>query len=192
MQETAPIIEPAVSAPTSGQHLSHNEDQLSQEIKLLWSAHAKTKNETRQSRQELTKLRAELGNQLNQFKTLLVRTGRSGGWSAFLREQNIPRTTAERYIEKHERLLQPSNCPSGTVTHTSIDSVDELIKKLCPKLVRHLTTPEAVYQFFKEIISEFPMATVEFTSRGFEVLQPESKDMSDDAHVPAGAMPTNV
>jgi hypothetical protein len=192
MQETAPIIEPALSAPTSGHHLSHNEDQLSQEIKLLWSAHAKTKNETRQSRQELTKLRRELGKQLCQFKSLLVRTGRSGGWSAFLRDQNIPRTTAERYIEKHERLLQPSNCPSGTVTGLSTDSVAELIKKLRPRLIRHLTTPEAVYKFFTEIISEFPLATVEFTSRGFEVLQPENKDTSDDAHVPAEAMPKNV
>lgn len=35
---------------------------------------------------------------VNSYKDLLARTGRDGKWMEFLREQEIPRTTADRYI----------------------------------------------------------------------------------------------
>jgi hypothetical protein len=96
---TLPAVE---SAQTEGE----TEAKLNSEIKSLWSAHQASKVTAKQTKDELKALRLELGRRLHEMKSLLVRTGRSGGWAAYLRSHDLPRASVERYINKHEALLK--------------------------------------------------------------------------------------
>jgi hypothetical protein len=67
------------------------EATLSSEITVLWSAHQDGKAVAKRTRAELKAIRHSLGERLHAMKALLARSGRSGQWSAFLRESRIPR-----------------------------------------------------------------------------------------------------
>jgi hypothetical protein len=136
---------------------SEMETRLRAEIDSLWSAQKNSKAAVRRNREELKTLRRDLGEKLQTMKSLLVRTGRSGRWAAYLRSHKLPRATADRYVREHEATLLPqSNRLTEAVSEPSEDDISQFVQKLLPRLRRVLTTNEAVYHFFDELILHLP------------------------------------
>jgi hypothetical protein len=76
------------------------------------------------------------------MKSILVRTERSGGWAAYLRAYDLPRASAERYIDQHQTSLKPQTKGlTETIPGTTEDDVRRPVRNLLPRLRRVLTTP---------------------------------------------------
>jgi hypothetical protein len=135
------------------------EAKLTSDIKSLWSAHRTNTATAKRTKEELEGLRLDLGWKLSEMKAILVRTGRSGGWSAYLRSQGIPRATAERNVKRFEALAKPeSNCLNETICEPSPEDVRRLVRNILPRLRRLLTTPKGVAWFLEEVASQLQTA----------------------------------
>jgi hypothetical protein len=127
---TAPASSPAVddpvqdeagdeavddNAPTPAPIDTEVEAKLSAEITVLWATQKDNKATVRRTRAQLKELRLELGAKLHTMKTILARTGRGGGWAAYIRSQKLPLTTVDRYVAQHEAALAPraEKLPTG-------------------------------------------------------------------------------
>jgi hypothetical protein len=130
-----------------------DETALTNEITELWSSQKRKSLSLRRSRQELETLRTSLSNRLHDLKHLLARPGREGKWTEFLRQQDIPRTTADRYVDKWKRSISPEleKRTSGAIEEPTAEEIAQMVKKLRPKLVRQLTTPGSINLFMAEL-----------------------------------------
>lgn len=133
------------------------ETQLTADIACLWSAHKEAKATVGKTREELKLLRAQLSEKLHALKTLLARTGRSGGWAAFLRSHALPRATADRLVARHEASLYPAE---NRLTEPFLEPTEEeirgLVRRLIPKLHRYLVDGGAVDRLFAELNLQIP------------------------------------
>jgi hypothetical protein len=95
------------------------------------------------------RLRIKLAESLYRYKALMVGSGRSGKWSSFLRDMDMPRATADRYVQRWERSLEPTkaNCLTESISAPTEEEVTRMVTRLKPKLLRVLTTKDAVEQF---------------------------------------------
>jgi hypothetical protein len=150
--------EKATGAGNLEEEVQH-ETALAGEIKTLWSSQKFRSSSLRSSRKELEAIRTSLSNRLYNLKHLLVRTGREGKWTEFLRQQNIPRTTADRYVEKWKRSTSPDleKRTSGAISEPTKEEIAQMVKKLKPKLVSQLTTPDSINLFLAELGSALQM-----------------------------------
>jgi hypothetical protein len=130
-----------------------HETALAGEIKELWSSQKFRASSLRSSRKELEAIRTSLSKRLYNLKHLLVRTGREGKWTDFLRQQDIPRTTADRYVDKWKRSIspEPEKRTSGAIEEPTAEEIALMIKKLRPRLARQLTTPSSINLFIAEL-----------------------------------------
>jgi hypothetical protein len=101
-----------------------------------------------------------LAERLHTYKDFLARTGRGGKWTEFLRQANISRTTADRYVEKWKLSTspKPEKRPSGAFNEPSKEEIADVVKKLRPRLVRVLTT-NSVAQFLTELAAALQPST---------------------------------
>jgi hypothetical protein len=133
---------------------SHHE--LGEAITNLWSMHVNAKNAARATKGELRAIRAKLGEQLLEMKTLLASPGRDGQWSGFLRERQIPRATADRLVAGHQRSLNPDpNRLSEPVSEPTKEEVQRLFIAVWPKLRRTLRSQQSVLLFVDLLISHY-------------------------------------
>jgi hypothetical protein len=150
------------------------ESMLAAEIATLWTEHRDSKANVRRTRAELKALRRDLGEKLHQMKSLLVCTGRGGGWASYLRSQKLPLATADRYVQEHEaRLSSPTTkLVNEELSEPTPDEIRQFAQKLLPKLCRVLTTQQSVYEFVHELVQHIPAADGRATECGVEVLRP--------------------
>ena len=129
------------------------EADLAKEISSLWSSHNMRKWLIRDNRAELKAYRNRLAERLSQYKDLLARTGRDGKWMEFLREVEIPRTTADRYIAnwKLSQAPKPLNRTTGAIQEPSKRKIAEMVKKVKMKVEPVLTTPESIAVFMRDL-----------------------------------------
>jgi hypothetical protein len=129
---------------------SEDEQALAANIASTWAAHTNTKANAKRTKAELDDLRRDLAAHLHSMKSLLVRTGRSGGWSGFLRDQHIPRVTADRYVDRRDRVLHPDlNRPTGAISETEL--IQNLVKCISPKVQKALKTGAAFQSFVRAL-----------------------------------------
>jgi hypothetical protein len=125
-----------------------DEETLAKAICDLWGTERVRISMMKYHRQDLSVVRNVLAKQLHRYKSLLVRTGCDGKWAAFLRENEIPRATADRYVKKWEDSL--ATLPGKRLTEAfpapTSEEITRMVDKLKPKLAR-LTTPDSVDQF---------------------------------------------
>jgi hypothetical protein len=135
---------------------------LAREVAGLWFSDQLRTRSIHRTRQELLKIRMELSKRLHECKELLVRKGRGGQWTAFLRETDIPRATADRYVQKWELSLVP--LPEKRLTEAfsvpTAEEITRMVDKLKPKLVRVLTTSESIEQFVSALAKALQEAKV--------------------------------
>jgi hypothetical protein len=124
------------------------EGKLTSEIRALWSAHRIGKATVKRTKEELKTLRLDLGGKLYEMKVLLARCGRGGGWAAYLRSQDLPRATAERYIKQ----LNPKQIDSSeTFSEPDEEDVRRLARRILPKLRKALKTATWMELFLVEL-----------------------------------------
>jgi hypothetical protein len=127
----------------------HAEVRLAGEISELWSAHVRAEGTIKRTIVELRTLRLILGEQLYRMKKLLSKPGRNGGWASFLAAQNIPLSTADRYVLRYEASLNmpPGNIPTDQISQEA--EVHEMFQVLWPRLRRALRTQTMVFEFIR-------------------------------------------
>jgi hypothetical protein len=119
----------------------------------LWSSQYKKGSFLRKTRNDLASLRRSLAQNLHDYKRLLARTGRGGKWTEFLRLNNIPRASADRYVKGWERELAPQleSVSSEAFEAPTKEEIAALVKRLKPRLVKVLTTPDSIALFMSEL-----------------------------------------
>jgi hypothetical protein len=149
-----------------------SEQELSNEIASLWSAHVNAKTTARATNEDLRNIRAKLGEQLCRMKDMLAKPGRDGQWSGFLRNCNIPRATADRLVARRQQSLNPDpNRLSDAVSEPTKPEIIKFFNSISPKLRRFLKTPNAVYNFIAMLTFYYHCGEV--TDRGILVLKPD-------------------
>jgi hypothetical protein len=181
MNFDVPTIE---SAQTKGEI----EANLMSEIKSLWSAHQIGKASAKHTKEELKCLRLDLGHKLCEMKSILARTGRGGGWAAYLRLHGLPRATADRYVGQHEASMMPvTKRVRESITETTGDDVRRLVRSLLPRLRKVLTTPSWVEWFLVEIAFQLETADASPTSGRVEEADPVATGDSGGSSKTEGA-----
>jgi hypothetical protein len=89
---------------------------------------------------EVLKRDAVLGELLYQMKHKLCRLGRGGGWSTWLKQQKIPRSTADRLVLEHAEfygltgellhrdIAEPLDGNVCQAAHRTADRLDNMLK----------------------------------------------------------------
>ena len=149
-----------------------NETALSVEITKLWDHHVSLQRNAQGTREELREIRAGLGNALFGMKRLLASPGRGGQWSAFLRERNIARATADRLVRAHQLSLRQLNCVDEAIPDSPEVAARALIRKLWPRLRAVLTTHEHVFCFVRDLSALYGESIRELRPEGVLVLKP--------------------
>jgi hypothetical protein len=179
-------------APTPAPIDSEAEAKLTMEIVNLWSLQKDNKATVRRTRAQLKVLRLELGALLSSMKSSLVRTGRGGNWSAYLRSQKLPLSTSDKYVAEHAASLIPpeEKLLTEELQELTVDEVHQLAQKVLHKVSRLLTTQELVYEFVHELVWNIDVAEASYTDAGFEIPKIGSDDAPKiDAPVPESANP---
>jgi hypothetical protein len=139
-------------ATESAKAESETEAKLTSEIKSLWTAHRTNTATAKETKEELEALRFDLGEKLREMKSILARTGRGGGWAAYLRSHGVPRASAERYIKQYEDIFNTKkNRLSDTISEPTEDDVQRLVRSLLPRLRKVLTTTRSISLFVDEV-----------------------------------------
>jgi hypothetical protein len=184
---TPPVVDPMQDLTADNTLVNHTaptpidpeaETKLTAEIVELWGVHKDGKATMRRTRAELKALRLELGAKLHTMKSILVRTGRGGGWAAYLRSQRLALATADKYVAEHaasltrpeEKLLEEE------LSKPTVDQVRQLAQKLLPKLCDVLTTAELVHGFIDELFWSLEAAVGRETDDGLEVFRASHED----------------
>jgi hypothetical protein len=86
--------------PESDHQFQHPvcEEFLAGETVFHWANREQYRRTINVQKAEMLKVDATLGELLYRMKKQLCRLGRNGGWSAWLKQQNIPRSTADRLV----------------------------------------------------------------------------------------------
>ena len=139
---------------------SEEEEVVTRQIISLWAAREKkktslikTKASLHTTKEQLSLMRAELGKHFFELKSLLAKPGRDGRWAEFLRDEGIPRASADRYAESHKRLVEGDNGNRLTeaISIPTEAEITKMVVKLTPRLVRALPTSECITQFLREM-----------------------------------------
>jgi hypothetical protein len=160
------VIPPAISPEAD----SATEQQLADAITELWSVHVQAQSIVKKTKADLKAVRTNLAAHLHTMKLLLAKPGRAGGWSSFLSQHNISRTSADRLCAFHEKSLNPAgNGASGAIP-------DEEIKKMAQsvwaRLEKKLKGQREKHLFFASMITESGIPTEEYDD-GVLILIPE-------------------
>ena len=128
---------------------SRIEDRLAEEISTLWSDHVRLSASRKVTSKELRQIRASLAGRLAAMKSLLSHPGRSGEWRGWLRERGIPRSTADRLVDRHAETLcsHDENVPSGAISEPAKPTAEGLAETVWSSLKKVLTTSQSVVEF---------------------------------------------
>jgi len=131
------------------------ETRLTEEISSLWSEHTRLSADRKVTSKELRLLRARLAQTLHQMKALLARPGRGGEWRGWLRQQGIPRSSADRLVARYAETLgtnKGEELHNGAIPESPEDSAEKLATAVwSSSLKKVLVTGESVFQFLASI-----------------------------------------
>lgn len=157
MQEEITAVEEigvmaAAAGPADG--ADEVEELLAADITRLWTRHTEVKCTAKSTKYEIRQIREELGERLYELKRVLATPGRAGRWSAFLKEQRLPRTTADRLIDKYERAngLGENNCTSGAISGGAA-AKELVLKHIIAKLEPVLTGDQSAVCDFVQALA---------------------------------------
>jgi hypothetical protein len=151
------LAESTTVSPTSGDETAgeagdtEEETLVTRQIVTLWTDRVKKKDSLNKTKQQLGLLRAELGKHLFVLKNFLAKTGRDGRWIKFLRGEDIPSATADRYVASYKRSLEGESGKRLTeaLSVPTKEEIKKMVVKLTPRLLRALPTPESIAQFLR-------------------------------------------
>ena len=162
---TAAIPDATISPATD----ADTEQQLTDAITELWSIHVQAQSIVRKKKDELKLVRTNLAAHLHTMKLLLAKPGRAGGWSSFLIQHNISRTSADRLCAFHEKSLNPAG--NGTSGATTDEEIEKMAQSVWARLEKKLKGHREKYLFFTRVITESAIPTEEY-DHGILLLNP--------------------
>ena len=152
-----------------------DEERLAIKIRELWIEHTEAKITVTKTRDELKAIRKRLAEHLSQMKQLLVKTGRGGGWSSFLRAERIAKATADRLVRRHQESgVQETNVVTEQVSELGETDIQHFFESVMPALKKKLTTPRLAFDFLLWFVPSFELAH-EWKENGLLVLKPSVK-----------------
>ena len=169
---------------------SEDEQRLADEITQLWAVHTDAKTTVKKTKADLKAIRELLSERLFEMKQLLVKPGRSGGWSSFLRSEGIAKATADRLVRKHEESSDPqANVVREEVSLPTPADARRLFESVLPRLKQKVTTPRLAFEFLLWFVGSSHLAH-EWQEKGLLVLKPSvetAKESSGGVAAPAQA-----
>jgi hypothetical protein len=165
--EVSPLTLGVCEAPRELQ----SEINLAVEISDLWSAHVRAESTIRRTVAELREVRLNLAAKLYEMKKLLARPGRNGGWARFLAAQNIPLSTADRYVKQHEAILSAANRNVLVEQISPKSDVHELFDALWPRLQKVLRNQPKLHEFVCLLTAACGNSSRELTEKGVFVFR---------------------
>jgi hypothetical protein len=168
------------------------ESRLSEEIIGLWSQHIDLSGNRRATGKELRILRSKLAERLFVVKQLLCRAGRGGQWRGWLKQRGIPRSSADRFCERHAEILGIKNhdAPSGATEQE--ETFERLLQSCLPRLKRTLPDTQSVFRFIAAVGEAFGLKS-ETTDDCVMLSQPkEQNEPAPSSTGAAEAVPADV
>jgi hypothetical protein len=152
------------------------ENQLTKEISTLWSSHVRLSADRKATAKELRLIRGSLAERLHAMKSLLSRPGRLGQWRRWLRQQGIPRSTADRLASRHAETLvgENGNVPTGAISEPGEANAEKLAKNVWLRFGKLLTTHESILRFIGCIVTASGVAH-EQREEGLVIFNPVPK-----------------
>jgi hypothetical protein len=131
------------------------ETELTQEISALWSDHVRLSANHKTTARELRQIRARLAERLYAMKSFLCRPdrGRASQWRSWLKQQGIPRSTADRLVARHGEILggNSESLLSGAASEQAENAAEKLAKSVWQRIGKLLATGESVIRFISQI-----------------------------------------
>jgi hypothetical protein len=186
-----PVAPPAAYEATSAvvdspDAPSPDRARLISEIERLWTEHVaaqasfettgeehtKAKGSFRKSREELRGIRDRLSKLLNEIKPLISRPGRGGGWSGFLLEHQIPRSTGDSLVRAYQKTLnsEEKSCTTEQLSEQPEMAIRSYLLRQWPMLSRLLKTREHVKVYVSALEEK---AEKSFAANGESPTSPE-------------------
>jgi hypothetical protein len=179
---TPVFLDTPISETPQGDSPLQDESVLTDQIVQLWQVHGDYQTSMKHETEKFRALRNELGKLLHQMKELLARPGRNGQWSAWLKEQALPRATADRLALKYERSLHPhANCLIESISEPTEEEIQKFLFKVLPKLRRVLRTPQSVYRFVDLLTLSCDGTGRRVTDEGLLVLKPSHSEVFSES-----------
>jgi hypothetical protein len=155
--ENALILEPEAEVQTGTTRPDETaiETQLTEEISTLWGNHVRLSADRKATSKELRQIRLSLAERLHAMKSLLSHPGRLGQWRGWLRQQGIPRSTADRLVSRHAETLvgENGNVPTGAISEPGEANADKLARNVWLRVGKLLTTHESILRFIGCIVT---------------------------------------
>lgn len=151
------------------------ETQLTEEISTLWTQHVRLSSNRKATAKELRQIRTTLAERLFAMKAILSRPGRGGQWRGWLKQQNIPRSTADRLVARHAETLEPQkNCLSESISDPDKAVVAKLFDAVWPRLRKVLATDGSLIEFIGCLVTASGLAH-EQREEGLVIFKPAPK-----------------
>ena len=165
------------------------ETQLTEEISALWSSHIRLSADHKATATELRQIRASLAERLHAVKSLLCRPdlGRASQWRSWLRQQGIPRSTADRLVTRHAETLcaHDESVLSEAPSEQAEAAAEKLARNVWQRFGKLLTTDESIINFISRI-AEISGVHHEWREEGLIIFKPAPK-AADGLPGPASA-----
>jgi len=135
------------------------DENLGDEISLRWSQREYHRHIIDLQRAEILKVDAVLGEMLYRLKKKLSRVGRGGEWSAWLREHNIVRNSADRMIlDFAEFFGLGDELPHRIAAEPRQNQICQAAYRISDRLEGMLQTPHARMDFLRCLADLFELS----------------------------------
>lgn len=128
-----------------------SEQLLCQEVCFLIIEERKLSRTAKESQTDKRRVRLVLGEKLSKLKESICKMGRNGGWSGFLAATDIPKRTADRYVDLYRRAITPvTKLASGQIP-TSPEDLTQELERTARRLNKILSSRDQVRWFVEHL-----------------------------------------
>lgn len=173
VEDWMPGIDPALASTEYSNDELQNEEFLTNTIVELWSVRELYNNKHSQERNYIRHCDQCLGQLLYNVKGFVCKPGRNGGWSSWLAERKISRSTADRLVHRFAK----SRGLEDKLSHDSISEepteleVIKLAMAAWKKVEDKLPTPHSRYVFLRSL-GRHSELRMELSDDGLIVFEP--------------------
>lgn len=159
-----------------------NDDYLSGEIIFQWFNRKSFRREMAGQEAEIARIDGVLSGLLYEQKKRLSRLGRNGRWNAWLKQHNIPRSTADRLVMEHVEFFGLQHeLPQRERPEPLEGNISLAANRVSDRHVQMLKTPRTRMMFMSCLADRFGLG-VDFNEDGSVRLStppPASYDEND-------------
>lgn len=152
-----------------------DEKFIEEEISSLWLLRQQHVELVGTKRKVVRELDGNLGQLLYHAKLHLSKPGRSGGWSSWLNERKIHRTTADRLVRRFARS-RGIELPHVAISEAKEPHEGQISVMACRafrSVEKKLTTPMSRYLFIEVLVSKLGLSK-ESDETGTLVMRPDN------------------